>query len=427
MGILCQALAMPEIDCLAPNNVPGQTIRRKTLELKPSIYYCGVQDPNLRVFDIIMNTPYGTSYNSFVIKGDEKTALIEATKSPFWEEYLAKVKAITPIEKIDYLIVNHTEPDHAGAIAELIKLNPNITVVGTNSAIQFAQQIANISFQTKVVKAGDTIDLGNRVLSFHPMPNLHWPDTMFTLETKENVLFTCDCFGAHYSFEPVLMSKMADKTAYFKAQQQYYEDIMSPFSIPFVANGTKFARSVNPTMICTGHGPILDSDIEQTFEKYEACCAQAKKDKKSIVVAYVSAYGYTRKLAETIVETIKAHQDVDVSKFEITDQNMQEATEAILAADGFLLGTPTILGDALRPMMELTLSIHPILVRGKIASAFGSYGWSGEGVPNIMARLDQLKLRTLEGFRARFQPNEEDLAEAKKFAENFAQAIIDKK
>ena len=393
------------------------------MEIRPNIFSCGVQDPQLRVFDIIMSTPHGTSYNAFIVKGEEKTALIEAVKSPFWDEYLGYVNAITPIEKADYLIVNHTEPDHAGAIEKLLGVNPNITIVGTSIAIQFLNKIVNKPFQSKAVKAGDTLDLGGKTLTFYPMPNLHWPDTLFTFEESTRTLFSCDVFGAHYSYAPLLYSTMKDRAPYQNAQHQYFLDIMSPFINPFVLNGTKKARELNPSIICTGHGPVLDVEIQETFNKYDAWSAQKKNEKPLITIAYVSAYGYTRELAETIQSELEKDAAVEVKMFEVTAENSQDAVASILQSDGFLLGTPTIVGDALRPIMDLLLSVLPVLVKGKVASAFGSYGWSGEGVPNVMARLAQLRVKTIEGLRVRFKPDGDELEQAKQFAQQFLQEV----
>lgn len=394
------------------------------MKIKPNIYSCGVQDPDLRIFDIIMNTPHGTSYNAFIVKGEEKAALIEVVKASFWDEYLENANAITPVDKADYLIVNHTEPDHAGAIAELLRMNPDITIVGTNSALQFLTKIVNVPFNSKAVKAGDSIDLGGRTLTFYPMPNLHWPDTMFTFEESTKTLFSCDFFGAHFSYPPLMYSTMEDRTPYQNAQRQYFLDIMSPFISPFVVNGTKKARELNPSIICTGHGPVLDVDIIETFDKYDEWSQQPKNEKPVIALAYVSAYGYTRELAETIKETLEGLGSVEVKAFEVDESNQQDAVAAILQSDGFLLGTPTIVGDALRPIMELLLSVLPVMVKGKVASAFGSYGWSGEGVPNVLARLGQLRVKTIEGYKVRFKPNDEELEGARQFALQFAQEVV---
>ncbi len=393
------------------------------MEIKPNIFYCGVQNPEMRVFDIIMKTPYGTSYNAYLVKGEEEAALIETVKDSFWDEYEAKVNKIMPIKDIKYLIVNHTEPDHSGSIEKLLDINPDITVIGTSSALQFLSYIVNRPFNKHIVKKGDSINLGNRELQFYPMPNLHWPDTMFTLDVKENSLFTCDSFGAHFSYEPVLLSKMEDKNEYFKAQKDYFKNILSPFIHPFVINGTKFAKEINPKTIFTGHGPVLDCCIDETLNEYTKWCEKPERDKKQVVIAYVSAYGYTKSLAEKIYSRLSEKENISVKLFEATEVSKEEIVDAILDSDAFLLGTPTILGDALQPIAEITYALHPAMLKGKIASAFGSYGWSGEGVPNIMARFEQLRVKTIEGFRIRFKPSEESLKNAAEFADRFAEAL----
>lgn len=393
------------------------------MEIKPNIYYCGVQNPQLRVFDIIMKTPYGTSYNAYIVKGDKDAALIETVKDSYWEEYEAKVNEIMPIKDIKYLIVNHTEPDHSGSIENLLEINPDITIIGTSSALQFLNYIVNKPFNKQIVKKGDSIDLGNRELQFYPMPNLHWPDSMFTLDVQENALFTCDSFGAHFSYEPVLLSKMENKDELYKAQKDYFVNILSPFADPFLINGTNFAKEINPEIICTGHGPVLDIGIDEIFKKYTDWCKKPKHDKKQVVIAYVSAYGYTKTLAEQIYNRLTKQEGISVRLFEVTEDNKDEIVSAILASDAFLLGTPTIVGDALAPIAEITFALHPVTVKGKVASAFGSYGWSGEGVPNIMARFEQLRVKTVEGFRVRFKPSEESLKKADEFADRFAAAL----
>lgn len=393
------------------------------MEIKPNIYYCGVQNPQLRVFDIIMKTPYGTSYNAYIVKGDKDAALIETVKDSYWEEYEAKVNEIMPIKDIKYLIVNHTEPDHSGSIENLLEINPDITIIGTSSALQFLNYIVNKPFNKQIVKKGDSIDLGNRELQFYPMPNLHWPDSVFTLDVQENALFTCDSFGAHFSYEPVLLSKMENKDELYKAQKDYFVNILSPFADPFLINGTNFAKEINPEIICTGHGPVLDIGIDEIFKKYTDWCKKPKHDKKQVVIAYVSAYGYTKTLAEQIYNRLTKQEGISVRLFEVTEDNKDEIVSAILASDAFLLGTPTIVGDALAPIAEITFALHPAMVKGKVASAFGSYGWSGEGVPNIMARFEQLRVKTVEGFRVRFKPSEESLKKADEFADRFAAAL----
>ena len=393
------------------------------LELKDRIYSVGVQNADLRVFDIIMRTPKGTSYNAFLVKGNEKTAIVDTVKDGFCESYFRSIEEIMPISQVDYLIVSHTEPDHAGTITWLLDKNPDIQVLGSNSAIQFISHIINKPFNGKAVKKGDSVDLGGRVLSFYPMPNLHWPDTLFTHDSLTGVLFTCDFLGAHFSWPELLYSCMSpdEKEAYEKGLRSYYQDIMSPFSHPFVVNGVKAAREIQPSAIFTGHGALLDENLDYFYDLYGKLAAKPERDGKLVAIPYVSAYGYTESLAKAISDTLKA-EGVQVKMVEVSE-HMQEALAAVDEADGVLFGSPTFVGDMLQPIGELLSAIHPYLLKGKPAAAFGSYGWSGEAVEFITQRLNQLKAKTMEGFRARLKPSEEELAGAREFARAFSRML----
>lgn len=171
----------------------------KAIEVKKDIYWVGALDPNLRIFDIIMNTPYGTSYNSYVIKGSEKTAIFETAKESFFDEFLERLNSSNvDIKNIDYIVIDHTEPDHSGSISKLLDLAPNAKLVGSTAALRFIKSIINKKFDSIVVKDGDTLDLGNKTLKFISAPFLHWPDSIYTYIPEDNVLITCDSFGAHY-------------------------------------------------------------------------------------------------------------------------------------------------------------------------------------------------------------------------------------
>ena len=392
------------------------------MELLKGIYSVGVQNPTLRVFDIIMKTPHGTSYNAYLIRGEGKTALVETAKEGFLEEYLSNIGQIMPFEDVDCIVLNHTEPDHAGIIPFLLEKNPDLQIVGSAGVINFIGEIIKQPFNGRTVKKGDTLDLGGRTLSFYPMPNLHWPDTMFTFDSLTRALFTCDFLGAHYSFSPLLLSRVEDREGYLDAVKQYYMDIMSPFAQPFVINGVKAVRELDPSMVLTGHGAVLDTMIGEICDVYERLAEKPKKEGKTAAVIYVSAYGYTRSLAEAI-SGVLTDTGIKVSLIELNDGNREQAMAAVGEADGILFGSPTFLGDVLQPIGELLAAIHPYQLKGKLCSAFGSYGWSGEAVGNINSRLEQLKSRTIEGFRVRFRPSAAELENVRAFARTFAENL----
>lgn len=398
----------------------------KTLKLKDGIYWTGVLDPQLRVFDIIMNTEYGTTYNSYLLKGSNKTALFETAKHKCLDEYLDKLTSLVDIKDIDYIIVDHTEPDHAGSAEKLIELNPAIKLVGTATAISFMKEICNTDFASVIVKEGDTLSLGDKTLRFIAAPNLHWPDAMYTYVEEDKVLLTCDSFGSHYSLDDVLSSKITDQDAYMSALRYYFDNIMGPFK-PYVLKAIDKIKDLDIDMVCPGHGPVLDEDPWKIINIYKEWSTEVNPNtKKTVVIPYVAAYGYTGILANKITEGIQAAGDIDVKLFDMVESDQAQVLGEIYWADGILFGTPTILGEALKPIWDLTTSIFPVLHGGKIASAFGSYGWSGEGVPHIIERLKQLRMKVYgNGLRVRFKPSESQLADAYEFGYNFGRSVLE--
>lgn len=398
----------------------------KTLKLKEGIYWTGILDPQLRVFDIIMNTEYGTTYNSYLLQGSEKTALFETAKAKCMDEYLEKLTSLVDIKDIDYIIVDHTEPDHAGSAAKLVEMNPAIKLVGTATAISFMKEICNLDFASVIVKEGDTLSLGDKTLRFIAAPNLHWPDAMYTYVEEDKILFTCDSFGAHYSLDTVLSSTITDQDAYMSALRYYFDNIMGPFK-PYVLKAIDKIRDLEIDMICPGHGPVLDEDPWKIVNIYKGWSTETNPNtKKTVVIPYVAAYGYTEVLANKITEGIKASGDLDVKLFDMVTSDSAEVLGELYWADGILLGTPTILGEALKPIWDLTTSIFPVTHCGKVASAFGSYGWSGEAVPHMIQRLKQLRMKVYgDGLRVRFKPSEAQLEDAYEFGYNFGRSVLE--
>ena len=180
----------------------------EAFELKPGLYFTGAIDHDLRVFDIIMYTEYGTTYNSYVLKTQHHTVLFETAKAKCLESWLKKVGEITPIEEVDYLVVSHTEPDHSGSIERLLELNPRLKIVGTGCALQFLREIVNRDFYSIPIKDGQSLTVDDKTLEFIVVPNLHWPDTMYTYIPQDRVLVTCDSFGSHYAMDGVLLSSV---------------------------------------------------------------------------------------------------------------------------------------------------------------------------------------------------------------------------
>lgn len=392
-------------------------------KLTETVYSVGVLNPGMRIFDIIMHAEYGTSYNAYLITG-EKNVLVDTVLESFFDEYLENIQSIVDISNIDYLIVNHTEPDHSGSIAKLLELNPNITIYSTLSAKKNLTAIMNREFKSTLVKQGDKLDIGGKELEFIVSPLLHWPDTMFTWMASEKVLFTCDFLGCHYC-EPTLLDEHVhypDK--YWSEFENYYRCIMEPFA-PFVLAGLDKMDPLPVQLVCTSHGPCLtEKNIQKCKDLYREWSTPVSRSKKLVGIFYASAYGYTEKLASAAAEELRKDGDYDVELLNIVTEPFDKSAELANRADAVLVGSCTINRDAPKIVWDVLASIDPINTRGKPAGAFGSYGWSGEAVPMIKDRMEHLKLSFIgDGFRVNFMPTEDDMESMRQYAREIASSI----
>ena len=398
----------------------------KAIEIKKDVFWVGALDPKLRIFDIIMYTPYGTTYNSYIVKGSEKTAIFDTVKVQFFDEYIERLKSFNiDIANIDYIVVNHTEPDHAGSVAKLLSIAKNAKVVGSFAAIKFLKSIANREFEFITVGDGDSLDLGNKTLKFISAPFLHWPDSIYTYLVEDEILFTCDSFGCHYCNENIFDDEIENKKEYLDALKYYYDCIMSPFA-PYVLQAIEKIKDLKIQYICDGHGPILREDPHGIIELYKKWSTPEAKnpDIKKVSIAYVSAYGYTKQMAEKIAEGINSKGNFQVDSFDLVYSKPEDVMKSMDSADGMLFGSPTINGDALKPVWDVLTTLNPIVHGKRPAAAFGSYGWSGEAVKFLEERLKQLKFVTLPGLRVNFKPSDSELSECFKFGSKFASLVL---
>lgn len=403
----------------------------KSLEIKNNIHWVGALDPNLRVFDIIMYTPYGTSYNSYVIKGSEKTALFETVKVEFFEEYLKRLENLNiDITKIDYIVVNHTEPDHAGSVTKILDISPNSKIIGSPVAIKFLKKIANREFEYITIKNNDTISLGDKTLQFLSVPFLHWPDSIYTYVIEDEVLITCDSFGTHYSSEAVLNKHIENKSDYMDSLKYYFDCIFGPYK-SFVLKAINKIDKLNIDAILPGHGPVLSDNPHEVIELYREWSTPKIKDKNDpilVTLSYVSAYGYTATLAEEIAKGIESTGNFKTKIYDIIDYEMSEIVSSIEKSDGVLFGSPTIVADLLPPVRNLLTELNPVVHCGKLAAAFGSYGWSGEAIPHIETRLEELNMKLYTpSLKINFKPSDEEIKLAFNYGVGFAKTLLGEK
>jgi NADH oxidase (H2O-forming) len=397
----------------------------KILDLTPDVKWIGVLDWDIRVFDIVMRTEYGTTYNSYFINAKKKT-VIELAKEKFSSVYLEKLRSVVDLKELDYIIMDHTEPDHSGCMRQLVDLAPQAVVVGSGNAIRYLTDIVNKPFKSLIVKDGDTLDLGDKTLKFIAAPNLHWPDSIFTYLVEDKILFTCDSFGAHYCTDEMFDDLAGD---YLESFKYYFDVILKPYS-RFMLKAIEKIRPLEISMIAPGHGPILRSNWEKIVDltfKYanEYTEVLSEHNTKRILITYVSAYGYTREMAKIIAGGAASVDGVETVVMDIETADIGDIDSKLTIADGIIVGSPTINQNTLLPVYKMAAMISPLRDKGKLAGSFGSYGWSGEAPKIIGELLKLLKLKVFEEPAAfKFVPESEKETALTEYGRRFAQELV---
>ncbi|PLX46067.1 MAG: MBL fold metallo-hydrolase [Hyphomicrobiales bacterium] len=403
----------------------------KPVEIANGVHWVGALDPDLRMFDLILKTANGTSYNAYVVHGGEGVAVIDTVKEEFSEIYFSKLEQITSYERIKAVILNHLEPDHAGAVPELMRRAPHAHIFVSTRGLKLLQALLKDeleNYQYTLTDTGDVCSLGERTLSFINTPYLHWPDTQCTYLEDEKLLFSGDVFGCHFCDDRLYNDLVGDFRFSF---EYYFKHIMRPFK-RWVLEAMDKIEPLQPRLIAPAHGPILRDNPLEYVKSYRTLSNSYLTKKidareKSLLIFYMSAYGATADMAKHIHAGASEIEGVRVSLYDLQGGEIEPFIDLIEGADGLLFGSPTINGDAVKPVWDVLASLISIETRGKLGGAFGSYGWSGEAVRMIEDRLRGLKMRVPErGLRMKFHPTEDELEECHAYGLALAEALAGK-
>jgi flavorubredoxin len=354
-------------------------------------------------------------------------AVIDTVKAECADQFFARLEAVARYDEISVIVLNHLEPDHTGALPELMKRAPQARLYISQSAQLMLKALLNrhdLDFTT--VTTGDTVSLGDRSLRFLHTPYLHWPDTQCTYLDEECILFSGDVFGCHFCDERLFNDKAGDFRFAF---EYYYAHIMRPFR-EHVLDALALIEPLPINMIAPTHGPILRDQPMRYVQRYHELSGQrlqseVRSDEKTLVVFYISAYGSTTQMAQYIRDGAEEVAGVRVSLYDIEGGDTDLFVDLVEDADGILIGSPTINGDAVKPAWDLVSSFAKINVRGKLAGAFGSFGWSGEAVRMLEDRLRGLKMRVpLEGVRVKLIPSPEELESCRRFGKEAGEHLM---
>lgn len=374
----------------------------------PDIWSVGAVDWDIRSFHgPSYSTHRGTTYNAYIIK-DDKTALVDTVHLPFAAELIANLKQIDGLTAIDYVIVNHIEPDHSGALPEIMNIYPQATVVCTAKAREgLVRYFDTDGWTWKIVKTGDSLELGHHTLRFIETPMMHWPDNMITYIPQKQLLLSNDAFGQHLAWSHPFddQNPMEDIMA---EAQKYYANILTPFS-KIVANKLKeiLAMNLDIKMIAPSHGVIWRSHPGEILEAYSRW-ANAEADPKALVV-YDTMWGSTEKMARAILEGI-ARAGVTAVLFKASASDSNDIMAQLLEAKAIVVGSSTINNDMLVPVAAFLEEVKGLKPAGKLGAAFGSHGWRGGAVESIEKQLAEGKVElALDSLKVQWAPDEEFL------------------
>jgi anaerobic nitric oxide reductase flavorubredoxin len=392
--------------------------------VKNNVWWVGKVDWDLKKFHgQEYSTHKGTSYNSYLVR-EGKNFIIDTVWSPFAKEYVENLKKEIDLTKIDFIIANHAEIDHSGALPELLKLIPDVPVYCTNNGIKSLKGHYHKEWNLKPVKTGDKIDIGNgKQLIVIEAPMLHWPDSMFVYMTGDNILFSNDAFGQHYATEHIF-NDLVDQAELFAEAIKYYANILTPFSKLVINKIMEFVKLELPLdIICTSHGVIWRDNPMQIAEKYLEWADDYQENQVTLI--YDTMWNGTRRMAEKIAEGIhKTDPETTIKLYNSATTDKNDIITEVFKSKMILVGSPTINKGILSSVAGLMEEVRGLNFKNKKAAAFGAFGWSGESVRMIAELLKKSGFEVVdEGIKEEWNPDEDAMARCVSYGENIGKTL----
>lgn len=360
------------------------------MQIQGKVYYVGVNDRVKHRFEGLWSLPLGVSYNSYLIADEQSVALVDTVDVAFFSEYLEKIHEVIGDRAIDYLIINHMEPDHSGAIALIRQHYPGVRLVGNKKTMEMVQGFYGVSSPDDVVVAdGDELCLGHHHLRFYLAPMLHWPETMVTYDEKEKILFSGDAFGCFGALNGAVIDREMDTTPYWPEMERYYAAILGKFAAPVKA-GLKKLGGLDIRTICSTHGPVWTDEAPRAIETYRRL--SEGETKRGLVICYASMYGNTQRVAEAVAEGAAQAGMRTVKVHNLSVSPMSEVLADIFRYDTLAIGAPTYNGGIFPLVDDLLKRLSGRVVSNHRLGFFGGFTWSGQAVKGIAAYNEKMKM-----------------------------------
>ena len=362
------------------------------MELKGNVHYVGVNDRNKTLFENLWPLPYGVSYNSYLIADDDAVVLVDTVDVAFFEVYLKKIRAVIGDRKIDYLIINHMEPDHSGSISLIKQYYPDIVLVGNKKTFDMVDGYYGVGGERKVVAEGDSLKVGRHDLHFYLIPMVHWPETMVTFDSTDGILFSGDAFGCFGALNGGCIDKNINTEIYMGEMRRYYSNIVGKFGNP-VQKALQKCSGLDIKMICPTHGPLWEEKIAEVVAMYDKLSRYEAEE--GVVIAYGTMYGNTEQMAEAIAEELSAQGIKN-----IVMHNVSKTPHSFILADIFrykaLIVGCTTYNMHLYPEMEALLSkVAARDMKNRLIGYFGSFTWASAAVKKLGEYATQLKFEVV--------------------------------
>lgn len=362
------------------------------MELKGNVHYVGVNDRNKTLFENLWPLPYGVSYNSYLIADDDAVVLVDTVDVAFFEVYLKKIRAVIGDRKIDYLIINHMEPDHSGSISLIKQYYPDIVLVGNKKTFDMVDGYYGVGGERKVVAEGDSLKVGRHDLHFYLIPMVHWPETMVTFDSTDGILFSGDAFGCFGALNGGCIDKNINTEIYMGEMRRYYSNIVGKFGNP-VQKALQKCSGLDIKMICSTHGPVWEEQISEVVAMYDKLSRYEAEE--GVVIAYGTMYGNTEQMAEAIAEELSAQGIKN-----IVMHNVSKTPHSFILADIFrykaLIVGCTTYNMNLYPEMEALLSkVAARDMKNRLIGYFGSFTWASAAVKKLGEYAAQLKFEVV--------------------------------
>lgn len=393
------------------------------IEIKPDIFWIGVNDHETTLFEGLWPIEAeGISYNTFLIK-DDKTAIIDLTKEIMTQPLLQQVEAMVRFEEIDYIIINHMEPDHSGALLRILELAPQAILIGTPKTKEMLASFYGITERIQVVSDGETLSLGNHTLRFVHTPFVHWPETMMTVDENEKILFSCDGFGGYGRIEGGIFDDEVSNLDHFKQESlRYYTNIVAQYS-KAVLRAIKKLEGMPIAIVAPSHGLIWREHPETIIELYREWSELGNSPgKPAVTLLHASMYGNTHKMMEAVAWGV-AREGMALESFDVTNTHASYILPALWQNRGVIIGAPTYDGSLFPTMAHILDFAVRKRIQGKTVALFGSYAWSAGARKELEKILAPLNWAWIDAFEFAGGPDQDDLARGEELGALIAKTI----